>query len=137
ERLVGVVWLDDAATVAMIGNRSPEPGGARAAGDGLGAVIYTSGTTGRPKGTLVTHGSLAAVYAGWEALYFGPGDRHRWLSLASASFDVFTGDLVRALCSGGSLVLGEVGLQVSAPEWAELLSDARVNALECAPRFAD
>jgi acyl-coenzyme A synthetase/AMP-(fatty) acid ligase/acyl carrier protein len=39
--------------------------------------------------------------------------------------------------SGGTLVLGPVGLQLSVPQWAELLASARVSALECAPRYAD
>ena len=55
------------------------------------------------------------------------GRPHRWLTLASASFDVFTGDLVRALCSGGTLVLGDVGLQLDIPEWAALIVRRRLR----------
>jgi amino acid adenylation domain-containing protein len=132
-----VVWLDDPATRSEIG-QCPDAALAESPADGaLAAVIYTSGTTGRPKGTLVTHGSLSAVYAAWAATHFGPDAGYRWLSLASASFDVFTGDVVRALCSGGSLVLGRVGLQLETAQWAASLSAARINALECAPRYAD
>ncbi|MGI5423693.1 non-ribosomal peptide synthase/polyketide synthase [Streptomyces sp. CA-179760] len=102
----------------------------------LAGVIYTSGSTGRPKGTLVSHGSLVALFAGWEVAHFG-GEGMRWLSVASASFDVFTGDVVRSLCSGGALVLGRVGLQVDVDEWVDVLAGAGVNALECAPRYVD
>ena len=133
---VDVVRLDDPVTAAVIAACPPSPAAAVAPA-GLASVIYTSGSTGQPKGTLVTHGSLAAVYAGWASAHFGPGDAYRWLSLASASFDVFTGDLVRALCSGGTLVLGPVGLQLSAGPWAALLARERISALECAPRYAD
>jgi amino acid adenylation domain-containing protein/non-ribosomal peptide synthase protein (TIGR01720 family) len=138
ERGLGVVWLDDP------GPDDPGPdgsgvggAGAGVGGLGLAAVIYTSGTTGRPKGVLVTQGSLVAAHAAWEAAYFGAGARYRWLTLASASFDVFTGDLVRALCSGGTLVVGPVGLQLEVARWAGVLASGRVNALECAPRYAD
>src|SRR5262249_3212576 len=48
-----------------------------------------------------------------------------------------TGDVVRALGSGGCLVLGEPGVQLSARELAGVLAAERVQALECAPRYAD
>ena len=136
-RGVAEVWLDDPATAAGIAGCPGGPPAVATASAGLAGVIYTSGTTGRPKGTLISHGSLAAVYAAWASMYFGPSDAYRWLSLASASFDVFTGDLVRALCSGGTLVLGPVGLQLSVSEWVAVLAGERINALECAPRYAD
>ena len=132
-----VVWLDDPATMTGIDRCPGYPPRVATPAAGLASVIYTSGTTGQPKGTLVTHGSLAVVFAGWARTYFGPDDAYRWLSLASASFDVFTGDLVRALCSGGTLVVGPVGLQLSVSQWAAVLAGERVNALECAPRYAD
>ncbi len=67
-------------------------------------LVYTSGSTGTPKGVVVTHGNLAATWQGWAEAYApGPGDRH--LQMAPAAFDVFIGDLVRALASGGCLVL--------------------------------
>ncbi|WP_344591679.1 non-ribosomal peptide synthase/polyketide synthase [Actinomadura vinacea] len=128
-----VVWLDDPEIEACPVMGSAVPVDAA----GLAAVIYTSGTTGWPKGTLVTFGSLAMVFAAWQAAHFEPGSRYRWLSLASASFDVFTGDVVRALCSGGTLVLGRVGLQLDVAEWAALMSAERINALESAPRYVD
>jgi amino acid adenylation domain-containing protein len=72
--------------------------------DRLAYVIYTSGSTGKPKGAMVTHRNLATAHRAWQAAYTLPaGARH--LQMASFSFDVFTGDLVRALCSGGELVL--------------------------------
>ena len=132
-----VVWLDDPATMTGIDRCPGYPPRVATPAAGLASVIYTSGTTGQPKGTLVTHGSLAVVFAGWARTYFGPDDAYRWLSLASASFDVFTGDLVRALCSGGTLVVGPVGLQLSVSQWAAVLAGELVNALECAPRYAD
>ena len=127
-----VVWLEDADPA---GGPAAAVAGVRAGS--LAAVIYTSGSTGAPKGVVVTHGCLAGVWAGWRAAYPGAAAGYRWLSVASASFDVFTGDVVRALCSGGVLVVGPVGVQVSAGQWAGLLAGQGVGALECAPRYAD
>ncbi|MCX2729531.1 amino acid adenylation domain-containing protein [Saccharopolyspora sp. NFXS83] len=68
-------------------------------------VCFTSGSTGRPKAVQVSHRNLASAYAAWHREY-GLGDDVRvHLQLANFAFDVFTGDLVRALCSGGTLVL--------------------------------
>nr|WSY58146.1 amino acid adenylation domain-containing protein [Streptomyces sp. NBC_00886] len=50
---------------------------------------------------------------------------------------MFSGDVVRALCSGGVLVVGRVGLQVDVGEWVGVLEGAGVGALECAPRYVD
>ncbi len=131
------VWLDDPQTAAELAAGPVLPPETAPAGQQLACVVYTSGSTGQPKGVLVTHAALAAVYAGWASSHFSPASAYRWLSLASPSFDVFTGDVVRALCSGGTLVLGAAGLQLSVPEWAGVLAGSRINALECAPRYAD
>jgi amino acid adenylation domain-containing protein/thioester reductase-like protein len=70
----------------------------------LAYVIYTSGSTGRPKGVMVAHRSLVNAYRAWEAAY-GLREAQCHLQMASFSFDVFAGDLMRALGSGGTLVL--------------------------------
>ena len=68
-------------------------------------TIYTSGSTGRSKGVMVQHRSLANAYLAWEEPYELRTRARAHLQMASFSFDVFSGDLVRALCSGGKLVL--------------------------------
>ena len=75
-----------------------------AAPDNLAYVIYTSGSTGRSKGVMVEHRSLTNAYYAWEDVY-GLKSLEAHLQMASYSFDVFTGDMVRALCSGKKLVL--------------------------------
>jgi len=50
---------------------------------------------------------------------------------------VFTGDVVRALGCGGTLVVGEPGTQLETPGWASLLAGERVEAFESAPRYVD
>ncbi|NEO35900.1 MAG: amino acid adenylation domain-containing protein [Moorea sp. SIOASIH] len=73
--------------------------------DNLAYVIYTSGSTGVPKGVLVAHRNLVNAYFAWEEAYQLKTEARKHLQMASLSFDVFGGDLVRALCSGGTLVL--------------------------------
>ncbi|MEV7283665.1 amino acid adenylation domain-containing protein [Streptomyces sp. NPDC093252] len=67
-------------------------------------VIHTSGSTGTPKAVRVSHRNLAAAYAGWQEAYRLGDEVRVHLQMAGPAFDVFTGDLVRALCSGGTLV---------------------------------
>lgn len=68
-------------------------------------VLFTSGSTGRAKGVIVTHGNLASAAAAWVACYGLDSGPLVHLQFASPAFDVFTGDLVRALAYGGSLVV--------------------------------
>jgi amino acid adenylation domain-containing protein len=134
---VVVVWLDDAAAVAAVAGCPAVAAPVVVAAGGLACVIYTSGSTGQPKASLVTHGSLLAVFAGWCRSHFGVDDRYRWLSLASASFDVFTGDVVRGLGGGGGVVVGEPGAQLDAAGFAAVLERDGVQAVECAPQYVD
>ncbi|WP_345144775.1 amino acid adenylation domain-containing protein, partial [Dactylosporangium darangshiense] len=125
-----VCWLDEPIQAVPVG---PVPVVAGQAA----CVIYTSGSTGVAKAVVVPHAVLLGVLGGWMRAHFGDAERLRWLSVASASFDVFTGDVVRALGSGGTLVLGAVGLQLSVGEWCAVLAGQRVEAMEVAPRYAD
>ncbi|RJX39161.1 amino acid adenylation domain-containing protein [Paenibacillus pinisoli] len=99
----------------------------------LAYLIYTSGTTGQPKGTMVSHASLVNAYFGWEEAYRLKTDAKVHLQLASFSFDVFTGDWVRALCSGAKLVLLKKDTMLDAPRLLELMKKERVDAAEFVP----
>ena len=56
------------------------------------------------KGVQVSRRNLANAYGAWEQAYaLRSSTTH--LQMANFAFDVFTGDVVRALCSGGRLVL--------------------------------
>ena len=91
--------IDEGGTTATVASPVPPP----ISPHNLAYVIYTSGTTGRPKGVMVSHAALAAATSAWDALY-GLDTISRHLQMAGAAFDVCTGDVARALGSGGALV---------------------------------
>ncbi|GAA1160419.1 hypothetical protein GCM10009654_15860 [Streptomyces hebeiensis] len=99
-------------------------------------VVHTSGSTGRPKAVEVSHRALAAVHAAWHEEYglgAAPGVH---LQMAAVSFDVFTGDLVRALCSGGRLVLIGRELLLNTERLYGTMTDEGVDCAEFVPAVA-
>ncbi|MER6993179.1 amino acid adenylation domain-containing protein [Saccharopolyspora hirsuta] len=96
-------------------------------------VIYTSGSTGRPKAVRVSHRNLSSAYHAWHAEYRLGEDVHVHLQLASSAFDVFTGDLVRALCSGGTLVLVNRDLLFNTARLHDVMRAERVDCAEFVP----
>ncbi|MFC9728447.1 non-ribosomal peptide synthetase [Bacillus cereus] len=68
-------------------------------------IIFTSGSTGKPKGVLISNKNLSSIYYAWVETFGISNLQGRHLQMASVSFDVFIGDITRALCSGGTLVL--------------------------------
>ncbi|HEY9873911.1 MAG TPA: amino acid adenylation domain-containing protein, partial [Candidatus Obscuribacterales bacterium] len=101
--------------------------------DNLVYTIYTSGSTGTSKGVEITHRSLSNAYFAWEQAYQLRSDVTCHLQMASFSFDVFTGDMVRALCSGGKLVLCPHDLLLSPPRLYELMVQHQVDCAEFVP----
>ncbi|MFD5182819.1 amino acid adenylation domain-containing protein [Streptomyces sp. NPDC058372] len=96
-------------------------------------VIHTSGSTGGPKAVRVSHGNLAAAYEAWRTAYRLERDVRVHLQTAQPSFDVFTGDLVRALCSGGTLVLADRDLVFDTARLYRTLRAERVDCAELVP----
>ena len=103
----------------------------------LAYVIYTSGTTGRPKGVMVHHGALMSVGSAWERLYDLRGSVRRHLQASPFAFDVFTGDWVRALTTGGTLI--SCPREVVLDPWAlaNRIRGHEVDALELVPALAE
>ncbi|MFG2639417.1 amino acid adenylation domain-containing protein [Streptomyces sp. NPDC048370] len=99
-------------------------------------VIHTSGSTGRPKAVRVSHRALATVYGAWREEYGLAAEPGVHLQLAAVSFDVFTGDLVRALCSGGRLVLADRDLLLNTARLYEAMTAERVDCAEFVPATA-
>jgi amino acid adenylation domain-containing protein/non-ribosomal peptide synthase protein (TIGR01720 family) len=96
-------------------------------------VIYTSGSTGKPKGVILTHHSLVNAYRGWDAAYHLRSEVRAHLQMANFPFDVFSGDLVRALCSGGKLVLCPAEFLLMPAQLYTLLRTAHIDAAEFVP----
>ena len=71
----------------------------------LAYIVYTSGSTGNPKGVRTMHSNLVSEYFAWEQAYRLRTELTSYCQMANFSFVVFQADWVRALCSGGKLVL--------------------------------
>ncbi|GAA3854940.1 non-ribosomal peptide synthetase/type I polyketide synthase [Streptomyces sedi] len=112
-----------------------QPGGADEGHDpeDLAYVVFTSGSTGRPRAVAVTHGNLASAYAGWRDAYRLESEVSTHLQLASPSFDVFFGDVVRALGSGGRLVLVERELLFQTEALYRTMRQENVDCAEFVP----
>ncbi|MFI1016460.1 amino acid adenylation domain-containing protein [Streptomyces sp. NPDC020965] len=99
----------------------------------LAYLIYTSGSTGRPKGVGIPHGALVDKYRAWERTYGLDAEPAAHLQLASVAFDVCTGDVFRALLSGGRLVLCPTETLLEPDRLLALLRDERVAYAEFLP----
>ncbi|HEX3529040.1 MAG TPA: non-ribosomal peptide synthase/polyketide synthase [Thermoanaerobaculia bacterium] len=130
-----VLRLDDPAAVAALAaesdaNLPPEETGLDPRN--LAYVIYTSGSTGRPKGTMIEHRSLLTAYYAYERAY-RLRDVTCHLQMASLSFDVFTGDFIRALGSGARLVLCPREVLLDPERLFDLMRSERVDGAEFVP----
>jgi amino acid adenylation domain-containing protein len=126
-----IVYLDpDSSTIAWMPDTNPpcvsEP-------DNLAYIIYTSGSTGQPKGVMIPHGNLVSIYAAWEEIYQLSTAVRRHLQMANVTFDVFAGDLVRALCSGGTLVLCPRELLLAPDQLYNLIRCEQIDSAEFVP----
>ncbi|WP_086691624.1 amino acid adenylation domain-containing protein [Nostoc sp. T09] len=127
-----IVCLDD-PNWELIAQESSENLQTEVRPENLAYVIYTSGSTGQSKGVMVQHSSLTNAYLGWEKAYELRTFATSHLQMASFSFDVFTGDLVRALCSGGKLVLCPRELLLEPEKLYELMQQEEVDCAEFVP----
>ncbi|GLY03853.1 non-ribosomal peptide synthetase/type I polyketide synthase [Actinoplanes sp. NBRC 101535] len=104
--------------------------------DSTAYVIFTSGSTGRPKAVRVSHRNLASVQAAWRDEYGLGVDVRVHASLAGVSFDVFTGDVTRALSSAGTLVLVDRDLLFDTARLYRTMVEERVDCGEFVPAVA-
>jgi amino acid adenylation domain-containing protein/thioester reductase-like protein len=107
--------------------------GRAANANNLAYVLYTSGTTGKPKGVMITHGGLSNAYPAWEDAYRLRSETTVHLQMASCAFDVFTEDWIRALCSGGKLVLCPREVLLDPARLYELMRREKVDCAEFVP----
>jgi myxalamid-type nonribosomal peptide synthetase MxaA len=101
--------------------------------DNLAYIIYTSGSTGQSKGVMIQHRSLVNAYFAWETIYQLSTTATSHLQMANFSFDVFSGDLIRALCSGGKLVLCPRDFLLSPEQLYKLMQQEKVDCAEFVP----
>ncbi|MED1910401.1 non-ribosomal peptide synthetase [Brevibacillus laterosporus] len=103
----------------------------------LAYVIYTSGTTGKPKGVMIEHGQVTAMAHAWKVAYGLDEECPKVLQWASFSFDVFTGDYVRALLHGGQLIICPSQSRLDPARICELVNVNRVNIFESTPAIVN
>lgn len=94
-------------------------------------VIYTSGSTGRPKGVVISHRNLCHSTA--ARLSFYDASPARFLLTSSFAFDSSVAGIFWTLCSGGTLVLPEEGVQRDVPRLAELIAEHHISHLLTLP----
>src|SRR5581483_4995037 len=104
--------------------------------DDLAYVIYTSGSTGRPKGAMITNASLVNAFYAYDEAYRLKEDTSSHLQMASFSFDVFTGDVIRSLLSGSKLVLCPLEVVMDPERLYALMRRERVDFAEFVPAVA-
>ncbi|MER6569867.1 amino acid adenylation domain-containing protein [Streptomyces sp. NPDC001093] len=98
----------------------------------LAYVIYTSGSTGRPKGVMGTHGGLASTYRAWQET-FGIAPGLAQLQMANFSFDGFLGETIRALGSGGTLVICPREVMLDPERLLALIDEHQVRIADFVP----
>ncbi len=99
-------------------------------------VIRTSGSTGKPKQCSISQKSISIVSNAWKIMYKMDEFEVSVLQWASLSFDVFVGDILRALiCAPGKLVICPDIHRLDIKHILHLLSTNKVSMAELTPHF--
>ncbi|MFI6067036.1 amino acid adenylation domain-containing protein [Micromonospora sp. NPDC051227] len=101
--------------------------------DHIACMIYTSGSTGAPKCAMLTHANFANYFNHFDRAYDLRNTLRAHLQMASFAFDLFIADLMRALFTGGTLVLCPREVALSPRRLAELIDREGVTSAEFIP----
>ena len=138
QRLVASLAIEDLAVVCLdqdwedISQESEENLVINITLQYLAYVIYTSGSTGKSKGVAIAHRSLVSAFHGWEKAYQIESLTSH-LQMASFAFDVFSGDVIRALCSGAKLVLCPREWLLESDKLYKLMLVEKIDSAEFVP----
>ena len=102
--------LDERETVEPV---SPQPATAMVTAQNLAYLIYTSGSTGRPKAVAIHHQS-AVELAFWAREAFSEAELRGVLASTAVTFDLSVFEIFVPLAWGGTVVLAENALELSA-----------------------
>ncbi len=96
----------------------------------LAYMIYTSGTTGRPKGVMISHGSLGNLLLGTAILM---QESARVLAVASFAFDISGLDIFLPLVHGATVMIAPDAAVGDPWQLMELVSRHEINFLQATP----
>ncbi|MCC5614798.1 amino acid adenylation domain-containing protein, partial [Nostoc sp. CHAB 5836] len=138
QKLVASLAIEDLTVVCLdrdwedISQESEENLVINTTSQDLAYVIYTSGSTGKSKGVAIAHRSLVNAFYAWEKAYQLQSLTSH-LQMASFAFDVFSGDVIRALCSGAKLVLCPRGWLLEPDKLYKLMLLEKIDSAEFVP----
>lgn len=101
--------------------------------DDTAYLVATSGSTGRPKIVTVTAAGLLPLVTAWRAEY-GTSPQHV-LQFGSWAADVFVGDLLKALTTGGSITIVPDDRRTDLDHVIDLICSHRVTFMESTPQL--
>lgn len=96
-------------------------------------LIYTSGTTGNPKGVMVEYRNITNIASAWKKEYELMKFPVNVLQYASFSFDVFCGDICKALLNGGKLVICSEEERLSFEKLYNIIKKYEITLFESTP----
>ncbi|GIJ44250.1 hypothetical protein Val02_11360 [Virgisporangium aliadipatigenens] len=99
----------------------------------LVCMIYTSGSTGLPKCAMLSHENFANYFQHFERGFAFSTTVRAHLQMASLAFDLFIADVMRALFTGATLVIGHRDELLSPPHLYALMRREGVNSAEFIP----
>ncbi|SFR98129.1 non-ribosomal peptide synthetase [Anaeromicropila populeti] len=129
----GVVVIDIAKERQNIDVLSSSNKALPVSDEGIAYIIYTSGSTGLPKGVKVPHKGAVNTFYGYFEAYLLEHECRKHLQMANFTFDVFVGDFIRSLCSGGTLVLCPREYLIDVKQLYKLIVDEKVEFAEFVP----